>query len=126
MRSLAIAEPAAFAPAQLVFTLKMESLATVPPNTQWPITFTAPNNINYTVRMTNSPTDYPAGCTTTACLTHTPIFQYGPTAGPFVTIDPTARVILIPVISSPTGQSRSWCREAALAILRSDKAFQDS
>src|ERR1039457_1323403 len=40
--------------------------------------------------MTNSPTDYPVGCTTTACLTHTPIFQYGPTAGPFVTIDPTA------------------------------------
>ena len=90
VRSLAIAEPAAFAPAQLVFTLKMESLATVPPSTEWPSTFTAPNNVNYTVRMTNSPTDYPVGCTTTACLTHTPIFQYGPTAGPFVTIDPTA------------------------------------
>jgi PKD repeat protein len=68
----------------------MESLATVPPSTEWPSTFTAPNNVNYTVRMTNSPTDYPVGCTTTACLTHTPIFQYGPTAGPFVTIDPTA------------------------------------
>jgi PKD domain len=85
-----IAEPAAFAPNQLVFTLKMQSLATVPPSTRWPVTFTSPNNINYTVRMTNVPADYPVGCTTAACVAHTPIFQYGPTAGPFVTIDPTA------------------------------------
>ena len=95
VQHLWIAEPVAFAPNQLVFTLKMQSLATVPPNTRWPVTFTAPNNINYTVQMTNAPADYPVGCTTTACLTHTPIFQYGPTAniGPpntLVTIDPTA------------------------------------
>jgi hypothetical protein len=90
VQHLWIAEPVAFAPNQLVFTMKMQSLATVPPNTRWPITFTAPNNVNYTVRMTDAPSDYPVGCTTTACITHTPIFQYGPTAGPFVTIDPTA------------------------------------
>jgi hypothetical protein len=90
VQHLWIAEPVAFAPNQLVFTMKMQSLATVPPNSRWPITFTAPNNVNYTVRMTNSPPDYPVGCTTTACVAHTPIFQYGPTAGPFVTVDPTA------------------------------------
>jgi hypothetical protein len=90
VQHLWIAEPVAFAPNQLVFTLKMQSLATVPPDTRWPVTFTSPNSVNYTVRMTNSPPDYPVGCTTTACVAHTPIFQYGPTAGPFVTIDPTA------------------------------------
>ena len=89
-----IAEPVAFAPNQLVFTMKMQSLATVPPNTRWPITFTV-GAVNYTVQMTDAPADYPVGCTTTACLTHTPIFQYGPTAniGPpntLTTIDPTA------------------------------------
>jgi len=77
-RSLSIAEPFAFAPNKLVFTLKMESLATVPPNTRWPVTFTSPDNINYTVRMTNVATD---GATTA------PIFQMGPTAGPFVPAD---------------------------------------
>ena len=96
VQQLWVAEPAAFAPNQLVFTLKMQSLATVPPNTRWPITFSVGSPaVNYTVQMTNAPADYPAGCTTTACLTHTPIFQYGPTAniGPpntLVTIDPTA------------------------------------
>ena len=95
VQHLWIAEPVAFAPNQLVFTFKMQSLATVPPNTRWPVTFTGADTVNYTVQMTNAATDYPAGCTTSACITHTPIFQYGPTAnlGPpntLVTIDPTA------------------------------------
>jgi hypothetical protein len=74
----------------------MQSLATVPPNTRWPVTFNVGSPaVNYTVQMTNAPADYPVGCITTACVTHTPIFQYGPTAnlGPpntLVTIDPTA------------------------------------
>ena len=75
VQSLRISEPFAFAPNQVVFTLKMQSLATVPPDSQWPVTFNAPNGINYTVRMTNVPAD---GATTA------PIFQIGPTAGPFV------------------------------------------
>ena len=103
VQHLWIAEPVAFAPNQLVFTLKMQSLATVPPNTRWPITFTAPNTINYTVRMTDAPSDYPVGCITTACTTHTPVFQYGPTAGPFVTIDPTAAGNTNPSNFAPDG-----------------------
>jgi len=78
VQSLRISEPFAFAPNKVVFTLKMQSLATVPPDTRWPVTFNAPNGTNYTVRMTNSPVD---GATTT------PIFQVGPTAGPFVAAD---------------------------------------
>ena len=78
VQSLRISEPFAFAPDKVVFTLKMQSLATVPPDTRWPVTFNAPNGTNYTVRMTNSPVD---GATTA------PIFQVGPTAGPFVPAD---------------------------------------
>ena len=80
VQRLQIAEPAAFAPNKVVFTLKMQSLTTVPPDTEWPITFTF-NGTNYTVRMTNSPVD---GATTM------PIFQVGPTAGPFVAADPAS------------------------------------
>ena len=76
VQHLWIAEPFAFAPNQVVFTLKMQSLATVPPNTRWPVTFDVGSPaVNYTVRMTNVPAD---GATTT------PIFQVGPSAGPFV------------------------------------------
>jgi hypothetical protein len=75
VQRLRISEPLAFAPNKVVFTLKMQSLATVPPNTRWPVTFNAPNGTNYTVRMTNVLSD---GATTA------PIFQVGPTAGPFV------------------------------------------
>jgi hypothetical protein len=75
VQRLRISEPLAFAPNKVVFTLKMQSLATVPPNTRWPVTFNAPNGTNYTVRMTNVLTD---GATTA------PIFQVGPTSGPFV------------------------------------------
>src|SRR6266404_2934018 len=81
VQSLRISEPFAFAPNKVVFTLKMQSLATVPPDTRWPVTFNAPNGTNYTVRMTNSPVD---GATTA------PIFQVGPTAGPFVAADPAS------------------------------------
>jgi PKD repeat protein len=108
VRSLRIAEPLAFNPNKVVFTLKMESLATVPPNTRWPVTFNAPNAINYTVRMTNVVTD---GATTA------PIFQVGPTAGPFVAADPASNfnadgtitmVVPTSAIGSPTpGQTIS-------------------
>ncbi|HEV7699528.1 MAG TPA: carboxypeptidase regulatory-like domain-containing protein [Pyrinomonadaceae bacterium] len=80
VRRLQIAEPVAYGPNKLVFTLKMENLAVVPPSTQWPITFDA-GGVNYTVRMTNSPAD---GATTT------PIFQVGPTAGTLVAADPAS------------------------------------
>lgn len=76
-----IAEPAAFAPNKIVFTLKVQSLSTVPPDSRWPVSFNGPNSVNYTVRMTNSTGD---GATTT------PIFQVGPTAGPFVAADPAS------------------------------------
>ena len=80
VRSLSIAEPFAFAPDKIVFTLKMQSLSTVPPNTEWPITFNV-GLTNYTVRMTNVTAD---GATTA------PIFQVGPTGGTFVAADPAS------------------------------------
>jgi hypothetical protein len=80
VQHLWIAEPVAFAPNKIVFTLKMQSLATIPPNTRWPIVFDF-NGTNYTVRMTNSPAD---GATTA------PIFQAGPTAGTLVAADPSS------------------------------------
>jgi hypothetical protein len=71
---LSVAEPLDSGPNKMVFTLKVKSLATVPPDTRWPIRFVAPNGIDYTVRMTNSPAD---GATTG------PIFQVGTTAQTF-------------------------------------------
>ena len=99
VRSLAMSEPYAFASNKLVFTLKMQSLSNVPPNTEWPVTFTGPDNVNYTVRMTNAPAD---GATTV------PIFQYGPTSGTFVAADPASNftpdgTITIVVPSSGVG-----------------------
>jgi len=107
VQSLSIAEPFAFTPNNVVLTLKMQGLATVPPNTRWPVTFTV-GAVNYTVQMTDAPADYPVGCTTTACITHTPIFQYGPTAnlGPpntLTTIDPTAAGNTNPSNFTPDG-----------------------
>jgi PKD repeat protein len=82
VQSLQIAEPIAFAPNKVVFTLKMQSLATVPPGTRWPVTFNVGSPaVNYTVRMTNVPAD---GATTA------PIFQVGPTAGTLVAADPAS------------------------------------
>lgn len=80
-QSLQISEPFALAPNKVLFTLKVQSLAVMPPNTRWPVTFSGPNGVNYTVRMTNSAVD---GASTT------PIFQVGPTAGPFVAADPAS------------------------------------
>ncbi len=81
--SLQIGEPykinSATVTDKIIFTLKMASLATVPPNTRYPIVFTAPNGTSYTARMTNVPTDGATG--------GTPIFQIGPTAGTFVAAD---------------------------------------
>jgi PKD repeat protein len=82
VQSLQIAEPIAFAPNKVVFTLKMQSLATVPPGSRWPVTFNVGSPaVNYTVRMTNVPAD---GATTA------PIFQVGPTAGTLVAADPAS------------------------------------
>ncbi len=81
VQSQSVAEPYAFAPDKVVFTLKMADLTTVPLNTRWPVTFTAPDAVNYTVRMTTSTFD---GATTA------PIFQVGPSAGPFVPADPAS------------------------------------
>ena len=82
VQSLRISEPVAFAPNKVVFTLKMQSLATVPPGTRWPVTFNVGSPaVNYTVRMTNIPAD---GATTV------PIFQVGPTGGTLVAADPAS------------------------------------
>ena len=90
VRSLQIAEPFVGAtPDKVFFTLKVQSLAAVPPDTRWPVTFNVGSPaVNYTVRMTNSPTD---GATTG------PIFQVGrtttttpPPAEPFVAADPAS------------------------------------
>lgn len=79
-QSLRVSEGFAYAPDKIVFTLKMQDLATVPPNSRWPIVFDY-NGTNYTVRMTTSPTDGSTG---------TPIFQAGPTAGTLVAADPSS------------------------------------
>ncbi|MEP6810364.1 MAG: PKD domain-containing protein, partial [Chthoniobacterales bacterium] len=78
--SLSLGEPFAYASNKIVFTLKMQSLATVPPATRWPVTFNV-GATNYTVRMTNLPQDGSVGA---------PIFQVGPTAGTLVAADPAS------------------------------------
>ena len=59
----------------------MQTLSTVPPATRWPINFNV-GATGYTVRMTNLPQDGATGA---------PIFQVGPTAGPFVAADPASQ-----------------------------------
>src|SRR5205807_7673891 len=82
VQSLRISEPVAFAPNKVVFTLKMQSLATIPPDTRWPVTFNVGSPaVNYTVRMTNVAADG---------ATSAPIFQVGPSAGTFVAADPAS------------------------------------
>src|SRR5438309_2356514 len=66
VQKLSIGEPFAFASNKIVFTLKVQSLATVPSETEWPITFNAPDGNNYTVQLTKEGADGAAG---------TPIFQ---------------------------------------------------
>jgi len=75
LRSLHIAEPFGFVPEKLVFTLKVENLTAVPPNTRWPIQFVI-NGAGYWVDMSTYPTD---GGSSAA-----PVFKYGtfnPTGG---------------------------------------------
>ncbi len=67
VQKLSIGEPFAFASNKIVFTLKVQSLATVPSETEWPITFDAPDGNNYTVQMTTEAAD---GATVA-----TPLFQ---------------------------------------------------
>src|SRR5207302_11404326 len=67
VQKLSIGEPFAFASNKIVFTLKVQSLATVPAETEWPVTFDAPDGNNYTVQMTTEATD---GATAA-----TPLFQ---------------------------------------------------
>ncbi len=80
VQSLSIGQPFALGTNKIVFTLKMADLSTVPPDTEWPITFNV-GAVNYTVQMTNSPVD---GATTA------PIFQVGPTGGTLVAADPAS------------------------------------
>lgn len=62
---LSIAEPIDVAPDKLVFTLKVASLATVPPDTHWPVQFNV-GGTTYTARMST----FPPGTSVT------PVFQY--------------------------------------------------
>ncbi len=75
LRSLSIAEPFGFIPDKLVFTLKVEDLTVVPPDTRYPIQFTVNGN-GYFVDMSTYPSD---GGSPAA-----PVFKYGtfnPTGG---------------------------------------------
>ncbi len=85
LRSLAVSEPYAFAPNKLVFTLKVQDLSVVPPNTRWPVQFVGPNGAAYFAMMSTWPTD---GSVTG------PVFLYGSTAGPFVAADPLSNYTL--------------------------------
>ncbi len=70
VRKLSIGEPFAFASDKIVFTLKMQSLSNpLPPATEWPIKFDAPDGNNYTVQMTTDPADGPGATVAT------PLFQ---------------------------------------------------
>lgn len=71
-QQLSIAEPFALGN-KIVFTLKVQSLATLPPNTQWPVTFNSADGKNYTVQMSTSPSDDPAN----PLITTVPEFQVG-------------------------------------------------
>jgi PKD repeat protein len=44
LRKLSIAEPYGFAPDKLVFTIKVEDLAVLPPSTRWPVQFRLPGD----------------------------------------------------------------------------------
>jgi hypothetical protein len=70
LRSLSIAEPYVFAPDKLVFTIKVENLAVVPPNTRWPIQFTVPGDPNTLGRWVDMSTVPPASPAA-------PAFRYG-------------------------------------------------
>jgi hypothetical protein len=80
LRKLSIAEPFAFAPDKLVFTLKVEVFegGVPPPNTRWPIQFlvNGGTTTGYWVDMSTYPTDGGSSAT--------PVFKYGtfsPTGG---------------------------------------------
>ncbi len=63
LRKLSIAEPFAFAPDKLVFTLKVQNLTVLPQNTRWPIQFRVPGDpatLGRWVDMRSDPTQ-PAG-----------------------------------------------------------------
>jgi PKD repeat protein len=66
VQKLSIGEPYAFAPDKVVFTLKVQSLATLPPETEWPIAFDI-GATNYTVQMTTETAD--------GASVATPLFQ---------------------------------------------------
>ncbi len=70
LRSLSIAEPYAFAPDKLVFTVKVEDLTVVPPNTRWPIQFRVPGDPNTLGRWVDMSTIPPASPAA-------PVFRYG-------------------------------------------------
>jgi hypothetical protein len=67
VRSLSIAEPFSFAPNRVVFTLKVDSLAAVPADTQWPVEFNSPDGHRYVVQMNTAPPATPIA----------PAFEYG-------------------------------------------------
>lgn len=53
IRELRIAEPNDIGPGNVVFTLKMQDLSIVPPNSSWPILFADQNGMDRWVRMDN-------------------------------------------------------------------------
>jgi hypothetical protein len=71
VQAFSLSEPYAVGSNKLVFTLKVASLSTVPPDTQWPVNFKAPNATNWIVRMNSGGLGTPA----------TPRFEYGPQGG---------------------------------------------
>jgi hypothetical protein len=57
VQSVSLAEPFNVGSDKLVFTMKVASLSTLPPNSAWPIQFTAPNNTVYVAEMVTSATN---------------------------------------------------------------------
>ncbi len=96
VQSISLGEPFAFASDKIVFTMKVQDLSTLPADTEWPITFDAPDGHNYTVQMTTSPVD---GATTLS-----PLFQVfdstgsglgAPTADPASNYTPDGTITIV-------------------------------
>jgi hypothetical protein len=56
IQQISLAEPGNLGPGKVTFLLKVASLAVVPPNTTWPISFKGPSGADYWVRMATSVT----------------------------------------------------------------------
>lgn len=106
--SLNIAEPASLGAGKIMFTLKMASLQTVPPNTTWPVAFTAPAG-NFWVRMSNVVTpSNPTGAIK---------FAYGSGTAVSALIIPTTGALPIDNAGTPADPASGFNADGTITIV---------